>query len=194
MARRSRGSFGFRQQGPESQHFAEDRGGLGERQRRRGHQRAIGRRQNLMHAMAEFVGQRHHVARLALVIEQHIRMHGRARSDGRRRPAPCRAAPARRSTGGRRIAGRFPPFPARRRHRRRARRRAPATSHRPPSARRAEARCGPNGAAFPCRTSWPSAGNSGATGADRRRAPPRPWRSPLPARRGWRDGARRRRP
>ena len=46
----------------------------------------VGRRQHLMHAVAELVRQRHHVARLALVVEQHIRMrrrHGRMREGAR---------------------------------------------------------------------------------------------------------------
>ena len=40
-----------------------------------------------MHAVTEFVGERHHVARLALIIEQHIgmrRRHGRMREGARR--------------------------------------------------------------------------------------------------------------
>ena len=65
---------GARQQGPERQHFAKHRCGFSQRQRRGRHQRAIGRRQHLMHAVAELVGERHHVARLALVIHQHIGM------------------------------------------------------------------------------------------------------------------------
>jgi len=63
-------------QGAEGQHFAEDRSGFGQGQRRRRHQRAIRASQNLMHAMPEFMRERHHVARLALVIQQHIRMRG----------------------------------------------------------------------------------------------------------------------
>ena len=71
------------------------------------------RGQHLVHAVAEFMGERHHVARLALVVEQHVGMGATAPSDARRRPAPCRAAPARRSSARRRSAGRCRPSPAR---------------------------------------------------------------------------------
>jgi hypothetical protein len=70
---------GLGQQRLKGQHLAEHRGGLGQRQRGRGHQRALWRGQHLMHAVAELVGERHHVARLALVVEQHVgvgRRHG----------------------------------------------------------------------------------------------------------------------
>ena len=68
------------EQGAEGQHLAEHAGGLGERQRRRRHQRAVGSRQHLVDAVAEFVRERHDIARLAEVIEKHIGMRG-----GRRR-------------------------------------------------------------------------------------------------------------
>ena len=77
----------------EGQHLAEHARGLGKRQRRRRHQRAVRRRQHLMHAVAELVGERHHVARLALVVEQHIgmrRRHGRMREGARRLAGPRR--------------------------------------------------------------------------------------------------------
>ena len=48
---------------------------------------AVRRGQHLMHAVAELVRERHHVARLALIVEQHIRMrrrHGRMREGARR--------------------------------------------------------------------------------------------------------------
>src|SRR4029453_13203602 len=61
-----RAAGGLRQQPLEGQHFAENAGGLGQRQRRRRHQRAVLRRQHLMHAMANLMGERHPVARLAL--------------------------------------------------------------------------------------------------------------------------------
>ena len=54
---------------------------------------AVRRRQHLMHAVAEFVRERHHVARLALIIEQHIgmrRRHGRMREGARRLAGPHR--------------------------------------------------------------------------------------------------------
>jgi hypothetical protein len=53
------------EQRAEGQHLAEDGGGFGQRQRRRRHQRALRAGQHLMHAVAELVGERHHVARLA---------------------------------------------------------------------------------------------------------------------------------
>ncbi|MPL71127.1 hypothetical protein SDC9_16898 [bioreactor metagenome] len=70
-------SLGFRaiEQLAEGQHLAEDRGGLGQRQRRVGQHLALTRRQHLMHAMAKLVRQRHHVARLAEVIQHHIGVH-----------------------------------------------------------------------------------------------------------------------
>nr|WP_255608336.1 hypothetical protein [Methylosinus sp. Sm6] len=64
------------EQRAEGQHLAEHRGRLGQRQRRRRHQRALRAREHLMHAMAELMGQRHHIARLALEIDQNVRMHG----------------------------------------------------------------------------------------------------------------------
>ncbi len=84
---------GVGQQFAERQHFAEHARGLGERQRRRRHQGAVRRGQHLMHAVAEFVRERHHVARLALIIEQHIRMRrrrGRMRERARRLARPHR--------------------------------------------------------------------------------------------------------
>ena len=119
--RRRLGSLLAREQRAEGQHLAEDRGGLGQGQRRIGHQRALRPRQHLMHAMAQLMGQRHHVAGAAVVVQQDIGMGARRRPDGRRRPAPCPAAPAHRSSPGRRSARRSSPAPARRRHRRRAR-------------------------------------------------------------------------
>jgi hypothetical protein len=65
------GVGGCLKDGLEGQHLAEDRGGLGKCQRRRGHQRAVGGGEHLMDAVAQLVGERHHVARLALVVEQH---------------------------------------------------------------------------------------------------------------------------
>ena len=82
-----------RQKGAEGQHLAEDAGGFGQRQRRRRHQRAVRRRQHLMHAMAQLMGERHHVARLALVVQQHIRVRGRRgrmREGARRLAGPDR--------------------------------------------------------------------------------------------------------
>ena len=77
----------------EGQHLAEHARGLGERQRRRRHQRAVRRRQHLVHAVAELVRERHHVARLALVVQQHVgvrRRHGRMRERAGRLARPRR--------------------------------------------------------------------------------------------------------
>ena len=87
------GAFGLRQQPLEGQHLAEHAGGLRQRQRRRRHQRAVLRRQHLMHAVAELMGERHHVARLALIVHQHIgmrRRRGRMRERARRLAGPHR--------------------------------------------------------------------------------------------------------
>ena len=87
------GALGLRQQPLEGQHLAEHAGGLRQRQRRRRHQRAVLGRQHLMHAVAEFMGERHHVARLALIIHQHIgmrRRRGRMRERARRLARPHR--------------------------------------------------------------------------------------------------------
>ena len=93
IALRSRRSVVLVEQRAEGQHLAEHRGRLGERQRRRGHQRALAAGQHLVHAMAELVRQRHHVARLAHVVQQHIgmrRRHGRMREGARRLAGPHR--------------------------------------------------------------------------------------------------------
>ena len=53
----------------------------------------LGSGEDLVHAVAEFVRERHHVARAALVVEQHIRMggrHGRVRKGARRLAGPHR--------------------------------------------------------------------------------------------------------
>src|SRR3546814_12821629 len=57
-------------------------GGFGERQRRVGHELALRRRQKLVHAVAELVGERHHVARLAVIVEQEVGMRARHRRMG----------------------------------------------------------------------------------------------------------------
>lgn len=67
---------GLGQQRAEGQHLAEDRGGLGQRQRRRGQQLALCRRQALVDAVAQLMRQRHHVARLAEIVQQHIGVDG----------------------------------------------------------------------------------------------------------------------
>ena len=82
-----------RQQPLEGQHLAEHARGFRQRQRRRRHQRAVLRRQHLMHAVAEFMGERHHVARLALIVHQHVRMRrrrGRVRERAGRLAGPHR--------------------------------------------------------------------------------------------------------
>ena len=63
------------------------------RQRRRRHQRAVLCRQHLMHAVTEFMRERHHVARLALIVHQHVgmrRRRGRMRERARRLAGPHR--------------------------------------------------------------------------------------------------------
>ena len=65
------------QERAEGQHLAEDGRGLGQSQWRCRHQRALPRRQHLVHTMAELMGQRHHIPRLAHVIYQHIGVRGR---------------------------------------------------------------------------------------------------------------------
>ena len=92
-------------------HFAEDRRRLRERQRGRRHQGALSCRKHLMHAVAEFMRERHHVPRLSLKVQQHIGMRG---GHGRmwKPPAPCPAAPARRSSSFQKSARRSPPYAA----------------------------------------------------------------------------------
>ena len=63
---------GLFQHRAEGQHFAEDAGGFGQGERRRRHQRPLRRRQPLVHAVPELVRERHHVARLAQVVEHQI--------------------------------------------------------------------------------------------------------------------------
>ena len=63
------------EQPAEGQHLAEDARRLRERQRRRGQELPLRRRQPLVHAVAELVRQRHHVALLAEVVEQHVGVH-----------------------------------------------------------------------------------------------------------------------
>ncbi len=74
--------------------LAEDRRGLGGRQRRIGLEQPLGGGQLLVHTVAQLMCQRHHVARSGLVVEQHVRMdrwHGR-----RAKRAPALAGPDRR--------------------------------------------------------------------------------------------------
>ena len=52
----------------ESKHLAEYRCGFGEGQRGVGHQLALGSRQHLVHAVPQFVRQRHHIAQPPLVV------------------------------------------------------------------------------------------------------------------------------
>ncbi len=65
------------EQRAEGQHLAEDRGRLGQGQRRVGEQRALRARQHLMHAMAQLMGQGHHIAGAAVVVQQDIGMGAR---------------------------------------------------------------------------------------------------------------------
>jgi hypothetical protein len=81
IALRSRGRWS-RQQGPEGQHLAEHGRRFRQRQRCRRHQRALLSGQYLVHTMAKLVRQRHHVARLAEIVDQHIGVHRRHRRMG----------------------------------------------------------------------------------------------------------------
>ncbi|QYU71095.1 molecular chaperone DnaK [Leptolyngbya sp. 15MV] len=70
------------QQRAEGQHLAEHARGLGQCQRRGGQQIALLCREDLVHAMAELMRQRHHVPRLAVVVHQQVGVrgwHGRVR-------------------------------------------------------------------------------------------------------------------
>ena len=56
----------------ERQHFSEYAGGFGKGQRSRGQHLALIGGEYLMHAVAQFMRQRHHVARFAKVIQHHV--------------------------------------------------------------------------------------------------------------------------
>ena len=60
--------------GLEHKHLGEYRGGLGQHQRRVAVVEALGRGQLLVYAVAEFVGHRGHVARVAGVVDQDVRV------------------------------------------------------------------------------------------------------------------------
>ena len=70
------------EQGAEGELLAEDRGGLGKGQRGLRQQEALPTRQHLMDPVPELVGQNHHVARLALIVEQQVGMGARHRGVG----------------------------------------------------------------------------------------------------------------
>ena len=74
--------------------------------------------------------------------------------------------------------GRSRPSRARSRDRPTARCSWPRPSRSSPAASPAAARCGPSGSSAPCRATAPSSRSSGATGADRPRAPRRPAHRP----------------
>ena len=120
--RRRTGSCSWRRERAEGELLAEDRGGLGQRQRRGGHQRALARGQDLVDAVAQLVGEGHDVPVAALVVHQDVGVHAR---DGRVAEGAAVLAgpqPARRSSGPRRSGGRRRPASARSCGRRRARR------------------------------------------------------------------------
>jgi hypothetical protein len=73
---RSAGVGGFGQQRAEGQHLAKDAGRLGQGQRGGGQQLALTGGQTLVDAVAQLMRQRHHVARLAQIVQHHIGMHG----------------------------------------------------------------------------------------------------------------------
>ena len=60
--------LGLVEQRAEGQHLAEHGGGFGERQRCGRHERTVRRGKHLVHAMAELMRERHHVARLTLIV------------------------------------------------------------------------------------------------------------------------------
>ena len=94
------------QQPPEHERLAEHRRGLGQRQRRRHVEDALLAAERGVHAVAELVRQRQHVAAQVRVVEQHVRVHARHARRSRTRRRACRAAPARRSSARRRSAAR----------------------------------------------------------------------------------------
>ena len=182
------------QQRAEGQHFAEHACRLGQRQRRRGHQRALCARQHLMDAMAEFVRERHDVARLAHVVEQHIgvrRRYSRMCEGARRLARPNRRVDPSAVEEG---AAQCRPFPARSGDRPQARCSSRPPIRSSPSASPATARCGPSGSSGPCPATSPSWRSSDATGADRLRERRRPAHRPPRARRDWRGAGNRRCP
>ena len=71
------------QHAPERQHFAKDRGRLGQRQGGRGQHLALSRCKDLMHPMPQLVRERHDVARFAQVVEHDVGMHIRHRGMGK---------------------------------------------------------------------------------------------------------------
>ena len=124
--------------------------------------------------MAELMRQRHHVARLAHVVEQHIgmrRRHRRMREGARRLAGPHRRVdPVAVEEGAGDLGHVGREALIGRQHRVLA----PRPSRSSPAGSRAAARCGPSGSSPPCRASAPSSHSSDATGADRRRARRRP--------------------
>ncbi len=66
--------FGLKQR-PEGQHLSEYAGGFGQSQRGVGHQGSARPGKDLVDAVAELMGQGHHIAGAALIIEQQIGMH-----------------------------------------------------------------------------------------------------------------------
>ena len=81
------------EQRPKRQHLAEYGCGLGQGQRRIRQQMSPGRGENLVDAVAEFMRERHDVARLALVVEQDIGMRARHRGMGKGARFLARADP-----------------------------------------------------------------------------------------------------
>ena len=155
------------QQRPERQHFPEHAGGFRQGQRRARHQVPLWPGQNLMHPMPKLMRQGHHIPRLAMIIQQKIRMRAGNR---RMREGPTRLAGLQpcvdpwlveemaadrgqiRAEGGIGIQHLLPRLgPCDQLRRRRS----------------ATARCGPSAAASAGPAISPSSGNSGATSEDR---------------------------
>jgi len=67
--------FGVVQHFAECQHLAKNAGGFRQGQRGRRQHLALARRQHLMHAVAQFMCQGHHVARLSQIVQHHVRVH-----------------------------------------------------------------------------------------------------------------------
>ena len=174
----------------EGQHLAEDAGGLGQRQRRRGQELALRGGEALVHAVAELVRERHHVALLAEVVEEHVGVHlgdrrmgeGAGRLAGLdRRVDPALVEERLGELGHARVEAGIGVEHGRARL-------GPADLAVVLLA--AAARCGPRPRACRDRATAPSAHSSGARAAGRRRRPRRAAPGPPRARRRWRGGAR----
>ena len=166
------------EQAAEGERLPEHRGGLRERQRRPLVEDALRRGECRVHAVAELVRERQHVAAARRVVEQHVGMNGRDGVGAEGAAALAAARAARRSSARRRSARRARRGPGRRSRRRRARARGRSPTRRAPRPAQA-APCGRSRRGGRCRAAWPSGDTSGArarSGPSRRRRAPRPTR------------------